>query len=68
MALVESVAQAVTIPVIASSGAGCPDHFAEVFQETKAAASLAAVIFNRQEVAVSDVKKLMASSKIPTRV
>lgn len=43
-------ADAVTIPVIASSGAGAPEHFSEVFQKTRAAAALAAGIFHRREV------------------
>lgn len=50
MDLVKMVSEAVSIPVIASSGAGCPQHFAEVFQGTQASAALAAGIFHRQEV------------------
>ena len=45
-----TAADAVTIPVIASSGAGAPEHFSEVFQKTRAAAALAAGIFHRREV------------------
>ena len=44
------VADAVTIPVIASSGAGSPEHFSKIFHETKASAALAAGIFHRKEV------------------
>ena len=40
--LVEAVAEAVSIPVIASSGAGKPGHFTDVFQQTHASAALAA--------------------------
>jgi glutamine amidotransferase/cyclase len=47
---VKLVSDAVTIPVIASSGAGSPEHFSEVFHETKASAALAAGIFHRKEV------------------
>ncbi|WP_417912072.1 imidazole glycerol phosphate synthase subunit HisF [Candidatus Electronema sp. TJ] len=54
--LVRAVKQAVRIPVIASSGAGCADHFLEVFQQTGADAALAAGIFHRKEVPVSAVK------------
>lgn len=39
-----------TIPVIASSGAGTAEHFSEVFQKTSASAALAAGIFHRKEV------------------
>lgn len=67
-ALVDSVAKAVTIPVIASSGAGAPKHFSEVFHGTHAAAALAAGIFHRQEVGIDEVKAHMAASGIATRV
>ena len=48
--LVQLVSDAVTIPVIASSGAGCVEHFSEVFHKTSASAALAAGIFHREEV------------------
>lgn len=41
-----------TIPVIASSGAGVVEHFSEVFTKTNASAALAAGIFHRKEVLV----------------
>jgi glutamine amidotransferase/cyclase len=65
--LVGAVADAVKIPVIASSGAGAPEHFSEVFEETHAAAALAAGIFHRQEVEISAVKGHMEGRGIPTR-
>lgn len=60
-------AAAVTIPVIASSGAGAPEHFSEVFHKTRAAAALAAGIFHRREVPISAVKAHLNSSGIPAR-
>lgn len=54
--LVNAVRSAVTIPVIASSGAGCEDHFLEVFLRTEAEAALAAGIFHRREVPIGRVK------------
>ncbi len=54
--LINAVKQAVTIPVIASSGAGCVEHFAEVFENTDADAALAAGIFHRREVPIEAVK------------
>ena len=54
--LINAVAKAVTLPVIASSGAGCVEHFYEVFSETAAEAALAAGIFHRKEVPIIDVK------------
>ncbi len=54
--LINAVKQAVSIPVIASSGAGCVAHFAEVFEKTAAESALAAGIFHRREVPISAVK------------
>ena len=66
--LIKAVSDAVTIPVIASSGAGAPEHFVDVFQKTKAAAALAAGIFHRKEVPIEAVKHGMADAHIPTRI
>jgi glutamine amidotransferase/cyclase len=55
--LVAAVKRAVTIPVIASSGAGRPEHFSEVFLRTGCDAALAAGIFHREEVTISAVKE-----------
>jgi len=65
--LVNAVRNAVTIPVIASSGAGCEAHFAEVFRKTKAEAALAAGIFHREEVPVQAVKSHLAEQGIEVR-
>ena len=54
--LINAVRSAVTIPVIASSGAGCAEHFLEVFSKTRAEAALAAGIFHRKEVPIGEVK------------
>lgn len=66
--LIGMVREAVSIPVIASSGAGKPEHFVECFQKTNVEAALAAGIFHRQEVGIVDVKACMASSGLPVRV
>ena len=57
-----------SIPVIASSGAGCPQHFVEVFEHTGAAAALAAGMFHRKEVQISAVKAHMDESGVATRL
>ena len=54
--LINAVKGAVSIPVIASSGAGSAQHFYEVFTETAAEAALAAGIFHRNEVPIGEVK------------
>jgi glutamine amidotransferase/cyclase len=55
--LINAVKKAVSIPVIASSGAGCVEHFHEVFTATEAEAALAAGIFHRREVPIAEVKR-----------
>ena len=57
--LINAVRSAVTIPVIASSGAGNSEHFLEVFTQTKAEAALAAGIFHRKEVPIGKVKDFL---------
>ena len=59
IALIKAVANAVSIPVIASSGAGSPEHFYEVFTKTEAESALAAGIFHRKEVPISAVKSYL---------
>ncbi|KAK6946971.1 Histidine biosynthesis protein [Dillenia turbinata] len=51
--LIQLVSDAVSIPVIASSGAGAVEHFSDVFKKTNASAALAAGIFHRKEVLFS---------------
>ena len=68
LALIRAVRAAVTIPVIASSGAGCPRHFSEVFNRTGVEAALAAGIFHRREVEISAVKSHLKEVGIPVRV
>lgn len=65
--LVESIKQAVSIPVIASSGAGRPGHFVEVFSQTPVEAALAAGVFHRKEVSISEAKAAMVAAGLPTR-
>ncbi len=65
--LINLVKSAVSIPVIASSGAGCPEHFYEVFKETQVESALAAGIFHRREVPIADVKEYL-QGKVETRV
>jgi len=65
--LMKAVTGAVTIPVIASSGAGKEEHFTEVFQKTGVQAALAAGMFHRKEVQISAVKTHMENNGIPVR-
>ncbi|KAL4092690.1 hypothetical protein PRIC1_011681 [Phytophthora ramorum] len=66
--LISLVKKSVRIPVIASSGAGKPEHFTEVFEKTNCDAALAAGIFHRKEVAIQDVKAQLQTDKISVRL
>jgi len=65
--LINAVAAAVSIPVIASSGAGRVQHFQEVFTATEAEAALAAGIFHRREIPLKDVKRHLADNQVEVR-
>jgi imidazole glycerol-phosphate synthase subunit HisF len=57
-----------SIPVIASGGAGNKLHFCEVFTTGKADAALAASIFHFKEVQIPDLKRYLQENKIPVRI
>ncbi|MCJ1477909.1 Histidine biosynthesis bifunctional protein hisB [Lambiella insularis] len=65
--LINDVKAATTIPIIASSGAGSPSHFVEVFQATGADAALGAGMFHRGEYTVKEVKDYLASQGLLVR-
>ncbi len=56
-----------SIPVIASGGAGKKEHFVEVFQQGKADAALAASIFHYNEIPVPELKKYLRKNNIIIR-
>ncbi len=62
-----ALSDSLSIPVIASGGAGSMDHFAEVFTKGKADAGLAASIFHFNEIKVPQLKAYLAERKIPVR-
>ncbi|HMD47677.1 MAG TPA: imidazole glycerol phosphate synthase subunit HisF, partial [Bryobacteraceae bacterium] len=64
-AMTRSVSRATRIPVIASGGAGKPEHFAQVLTEGEADAALAASIFHYGTYTVADLKRLLMDRKIP---
>ncbi|WP_457628421.1 imidazole glycerol phosphate synthase subunit HisF [Oceanithermus sp.] len=65
--LTRAVAEAVHVPVIASGGAGAPEHFAEVFEEAAADAALAASVFHFGEIPIPELKRYLAQRGIPMR-
>lgn len=66
--LTAAVSTAVPIPVIASGGAGTPEHFLDVFSAGRADAALAASIFHFSEHAVRDLKHYLAEHGVPMRL
>lgn len=65
--MTKAVADAVSIPVIASGGCGSLEHFSEVFEKTNCDAALAASLFHFGELTVPQVKKYLAQQNIPVR-
>jgi len=63
-----AVSRAVSIPVVASGGAGCPEHLADAILEGGADAALAASIFHYGEYTIRETKRLMQDRGIPVRL
>lgn len=68
IALTKAITEKVNIPVIASGGAGCPEHFYEVFANAGADAGLAASIFHYQEYSVRQVKEYLKEKGVRVRL
>lgn len=66
--LTRAVAENVSIPVIASGGAGTMAHFYEAFTEGKAEAALAASLFHFKEMEIKDLKKYLREKGISVRL
>ena len=67
LALTKAVSEAVSVPVIASGGAGNAEHFQEAFEEGKADAALAASIFHYKETSVKEVKAFLKQQGVVVR-
>lgn len=66
--LTRAVAEAVKIPVIASGGAGKPEHFYDALVEGKAEAVLAASLFHYKELEIREVKEYLRSKGVSVRL
>jgi cyclase len=66
--LCRAVASAVSIPVIASGGAGTMEHFYEVFTQTNVDASLAASLFHFKEVSIPELKAYLKNKGVHVRL
>ncbi len=67
LSLTRAVAEAVSIPVIASGGAGTKAHFLEAFEKGKADAALAASVFHFGEIPIPELKRYLAAHGVPVR-
>lgn len=65
--LTRAISEAVSIPVIASGGAGTMEHFYDAFTQGKADAVLAASLFHFREITIPDLKEYLAGRGIPVR-
>ncbi len=66
--MTRAVAEAVGIPVVASGGAGSPEHLYQVLTEGRADAALAASIFHYNEYGIPATKRYLAERGVPVRI
>ena len=66
--LTRTIAENVSIPVIASGGAGTMEHFYDALTEGKADAALAASLFHYKELEIRQVKEYLRERKVPVRL
>lgn len=66
--MTRAVSEAVNIPVVASGGAGSPEHLYQVLTEGKADAALAASIFHYDEYGIAATKQYLAERGVPVRL
>ena len=66
--LTRTISENVSIPVIASGGAGTKEHFLDAFTQGKADAALAASLFHFKELEIRDLKNYLSDRGIPMRI
>lgn len=66
--LTRAIADSVSIPVIASGGAGTKEHFCEALTEGGADAALAASLFHYKELEIMDLKRYLSEKGVPVRI
>jgi len=66
--LTRAIAEAVSIPVIASGGAGKLEHFHQALTVGKADAALAASLFHYKQLTIAQVKEYLAARGVPVRL
>ena len=63
----KAVRECVTIPLVASGGAGAVEHFADVFEKTRVDGALAASLFHEQRATIGEVKAFLQRRNIAIR-
>lgn len=66
--LLKQINDMISIPVIASGGAGNEQHFIDVFQKSNVDAALAASVFHYGEILIPELKELLKENNIPVRI
>ena len=66
--LTRAIAEAVSVPVIASGGAGTMEHFYEALTDGKADAALAASLFHYKELEIREVKEYLREKGLSVRL
>ena len=67
LAQLTAVRERLTIPLVASGGAGAPEHFRDLFEQTGVSGALAASVFHTGAVAIPDLKSFLADAGIEVR-
>ncbi len=68
ISLTKIISENVSIPVIASGGAGTKEHFYDALTEGKADAALAASLFHYKELEIADLKQYLQAKDVPVRL
>lgn len=68
LAMLDELAKHVSVPIIASGGAGCKEDFLELFQHNGVDAGLAASIFHYKELVITDLKQYLRDGGIEMRI
>ena len=63
-----AVVDAVDVPVIASGGAGAPEHFREAFTQARVSGALAATVFHDRIIAIPELKEFLVRCGIEMRL
>ncbi len=67
LALYRQLSAAVTVPIVASGGAGSAEDFVDLFKETAVSAGLAASIFHFGQLTIPEVKTVLKQAKVAVR-